>query len=69
MAREGTTRPAARLTVTDVAGIEHLVTDEAMAAGRPTGRYTAACGDEILAGSLTAPESSRCKPSRRRAGK
>lgn len=69
MAREGRTRPAGRLTVTDVAGVEHLVTDEAMAAGRPTGCYTAECGDEILAGSLTAPESSRCRRCRQKAGK
>jgi hypothetical protein len=61
MAREDTARPAARLTVTDVAGVEHLVTDAAMAAGRRAGRYAAVCGAEVIAASLTAPESSRCR--------
>lgn len=42
-------------------GVEHLVSDEAMAAGRRAGRYVAACGAEVIAASLTAPEFSRCR--------
>jgi hypothetical protein len=52
---------AALLAVTDVEGIEHLVTDAAMAAGRRVGRYVAAYGTEVLAASLTAPETTRCR--------
>ncbi|MCA1673645.1 MAG: hypothetical protein LC799_16075 [Actinobacteria bacterium] len=56
---------AALLAVTDAEGIEHLITEAAMTAGRRAGRYTAACGDEVLAASLTAPESGHCRACRR----
>lgn len=49
-----------RYTVTDTERIAHLVTDDAMAAGRPAGRYVAVCGTEVLPASLTVPESRRC---------
>jgi hypothetical protein len=59
----------ALLAVTDVDGITHLVTDEAMAAGRRYGRYNAVCDGHVLAASLTMPESGRCRACRRwRAG-
>jgi hypothetical protein len=55
--------------VTDTDGTAHLVTEEAMAAGRPAGRYRAACGSEVLAASLTTPERGYCRSCRRgRAG-
>jgi hypothetical protein len=50
--------------VTDNAGVEHLVTEEAMAAGRPIGRYVAVCGAPVLAASLTTPECSSCRACR-----
>ena len=57
------------LTVTDVAGLEHLVTDEALAAGRRAGRYIAVCKSEVIAASLTTPETGHCEGCRqRRAG-
>ena len=71
MAREDTTARAVALrAVVDVSSaLAHLVTDEAMAAGRRSGRYLAVCGDRVLAASLTAPESGYCKRCRRwRAG-
>jgi hypothetical protein len=49
------------LGVTDArTSVAHLVTDEAMAAGRAQGRYQAVCGREVLASSLTAEESGHC---------
>ncbi|HEX2299864.1 MAG TPA: hypothetical protein VHH34_15360 [Pseudonocardiaceae bacterium] len=42
----------------------HLVTDEAMAAGRRVGCYAAVCSAHVLAVSLTVPESSRCQACR-----
>ncbi len=60
--RQTAERQSARPAVTDArTGLTHLVSDEAMAAGRRAGRYVAACGAEVLAGSLTAPESGRCR--------
>lgn len=42
-------------------GEAHLVTDEAMVAGRRDGgRYVAACGVEVLPASLTAPDRRSC---------
>ena len=56
--------------VTDNAGVEHLVTEEAMAVGRLSGRYRAGCGSEVLAASLTMPDCGRCRSCRRcRAGR
>lgn len=49
------------LAVTDNGGTTHLVTDEAMAVGRRYGRYMAECGGDVLAASLTMPESLRCR--------
>ncbi len=41
---------------------EHLVTADALVAGRGTqGRYKAVCGVDLLAGSLTAPPQDRCR--------
>ncbi|HEX2298568.1 MAG TPA: hypothetical protein VHH34_08635 [Pseudonocardiaceae bacterium] len=57
------------LEVTDTAGTTHLVTDEAMAAGRAAGRYLARCDAVILAASLTTPESRPCRACCRRAGR
>jgi len=48
-------------TVTDNGGVAHLVTEEAMAAGRPMGRYLAVCGSSVLAASLTTPECGSCR--------
>lgn len=65
MAREDRAGQTAVLrAVTDVGGTTHLVTDEAMAAGRPAGCYRAVCGTHVLAASLTAPESDRCRACR-----
>lgn len=36
----------------------HLITEDAIVAGRRAGRYMAVCGVEVLAASLTAPERS-----------
>ncbi|MCA1673669.1 MAG: hypothetical protein LC799_16200 [Actinobacteria bacterium] len=60
---------AALLAVTDTDGTAHLVTDEAMAAGRAAGCYLAVCDVVVFAASLTTPESRRCRKCRRwRAG-
>lgn len=58
------------LAVTDArTSIAHLVTVEAMAAGRRRGIYAAVCSAEVVASSLTAEESGRCRRCRRwRAG-
>lgn len=57
------------IAVTGVGGTAHLVTTEAMAAGRRVGRYTAVCDAQVIAASLTEPESGRCRACRRwRAG-
>lgn len=51
----------ALLVVTDArTSLAHLVTVEAMAAGRPRGVYAAVCGGEVVASSLTAAESGHC---------
>ena len=47
--------------VTDNAGVAHLVTEEAVAAGRSFGRYRAGCGWEVVAASLTTPECGSCR--------
>lgn len=62
------TGPALR-AITDAGGMTHLVTDAAMAAGRPHGRYIAVCDCPVLPASLTAPESDFCRFCRRRAGR
>ncbi len=63
------TAPVLR-AVTGVDGVAHLVTDQAMAAGRSAGRYMAVCDTEVIAASLTTPESEYCRRCRRwRAGK
>lgn len=50
------------VALTDVrTGAAHLVTDEAMVAGRRAGgRYIAVCGVDVLPASLTAPERRSC---------
>lgn len=47
--------------VSDTAGVVHLVTEEAMAAGRLAGCYRAVCGSAVLAASLTTPERGSCR--------
>lgn len=65
MAREDTARRAALLGVTDArTSIAHLVSDEAMAAGRRAGCYVAICGCEVLASSLATEESGHCRACR-----
>jgi hypothetical protein len=59
----------ALVAVTDTSGVVHLVTDEAMAAGRAAGRYWAICGYPVLSASLTAPERQRCSLCLRRAAR
>ncbi len=55
------THPCPVVPITDArTGSAHLVTDEAMAAGRRAGRYVAVCDDEALAGSLTAEADTFC---------
>ncbi len=57
------------LAMTDAqTSIAHLVSLEAMAAGRRRGIYVAACDAEVVASSLTAEESGHCKACCRRAG-
>lgn len=49
------------LGVTDAqTHLEHLVTDESLAAHRHSGRFPAKCGTEVLAASLTDPGRGRC---------
>jgi len=50
--------------VTDVGGIVHLITEDAMAAGRSSGRYAAVCGGAVLAASLTTRECGYCRSCR-----
>jgi hypothetical protein len=58
--------PAVMLFVVTAAdGVAHLVTEKAMAAGRPVGRYLAVCGTGFLAASLTIPERGCCRSCRR----
>jgi len=53
--------------VTDArSGTAHLVTEEAMAAGRPTGRYVGLCDGEVIAASLTTPARGYCRRCRHR---
>jgi hypothetical protein len=40
--------------------MEHLITDESVAAHRHADRYLAVCGAQVLAASVTAPQRSRC---------
>lgn len=70
MVRENTAQSVTLRAVTDVGGLTHLVSDEAIAAGRRAGCYAAVCGNHVLAASLTALESGRCQDCRRlRAGR
>ncbi|MGH3910655.1 MAG: hypothetical protein ACRDRM_07465, partial [Pseudonocardiaceae bacterium] len=55
-----------RHAVTGVDGVAHLVTDDAMATGRTAGRYMAVCDTEVIAASLTTPESGYCRHCRQR---
>jgi len=60
----------ALFAVTDTEGVAHLVTENAMVAGRSAGRYLAVCDTQILAASLTTPEHGYCRLCRRwRAGR
>lgn len=54
----------ALVSVTGTGGVTHLVTDEAMVAGRPTGLYAALCGRQVIAASLTTPERGHCRTCR-----
>lgn len=47
--------------VTGVDGVEHLVRDEAMAAGRLAGRYRAVCDAEVYSASLAAAPCELCR--------
>lgn len=60
----------ALVAVTDArTSLSHLVTLDAMTAGRSRGIYVAVCDAEVVASSLTAEESGRCRRCRRwRAG-
>ncbi len=40
--------------------LEHLVTEDSLAADRHSGRFRALCGIEVLAASLTEPGRGRC---------
>lgn len=57
------------LAMTGADGVEHLVSDDARAAGRLLGRYVAMCGAEVIAASLTLLESSHCEDCRRKTGR
>ena len=54
--------PPRVVTVTDArTGDEHLVTDDAIAAGLRAGRYHAVCGEMVLAASLTTEPAHHCR--------
>ncbi len=54
-------RGSRALGITDAQShLEHLVTDESLAAHRHSGRLLALCGIEVLAASLTEPGHGRC---------
>lgn len=46
--------------MTDTRNVAHLVSDEAVVAGRRAGRYVAVCRADLLAASLTAETGRRC---------
>jgi len=49
------------IAITDArTGTAHLVTDSAAAWGRLAGGYVAVCGMQVLAASLTTPETAMC---------
>lgn len=55
-------KPGWMVPITDVrTGRVHLVTDEAMVAGRRAGCYLAVCGGEALAASLMAEAGKFCQ--------
>lgn len=55
------------IEVTDAhTGDAHLVTDDAVRAGRRAGCYVAVCGDVVLAASLATPEEGYCRRCARR---
>lgn len=58
----------ALIAVTSVDRVEHLVRDDAMAAGRSRGRYVALCGTTVLSASLATVERERCDSCRRHTG-
>lgn len=49
------------LELTGPRGMTHLVSEEAMVAGRRVGRYATVCGLMVLATSLTTPGSGYCR--------
>lgn len=62
------TAPVLHIPITDApTGVAHLVTDEAMVAGRRAGRYVTACRTVALAASLTAEADTFCRACRERA--
>ncbi|MGH3903795.1 MAG: hypothetical protein ACRDTE_06355 [Pseudonocardiaceae bacterium] len=55
------TAPVLHIPITDArTGSAHLVTEEAIAAGRRVGRYVTVCDTEALAASLTAEADRFC---------
>lgn len=65
-ARDAGTTPRRGTEVVDTqTGEAHLVREDAMVTGLRSGRYVACCGVEVLAGSLTIPESGSCRACRR----
>lgn len=73
MAGRHSKRPGARARIPEQRGprplgitdaqthLEHLVTEESLAAHRYSGRLLALCGIEVLAASLTDPRRGRCR--------
>lgn len=48
--------------VTDAGSLTaHLVSEDALAAGRRAGRFQAVCGERVLAASLTTQERTHCQ--------
>lgn len=56
------------IAMTDVAGVQHYLGEDAVARGRRTGCYVAVCGRAIFAASLTAPDGAVCASCRVRVG-
>jgi hypothetical protein len=52
--------PPSVVVMTDVAGVQHFVTDDAAVRGRRTGCYPGVCGRQVVAASLTAPDGTAC---------
>jgi hypothetical protein len=47
--------------LTDIRGVEHLITEDAMQLGRILGNYVTLCGETIAPASLTAPPGRVCR--------